>query len=204
VAYCLELSGHPEEARLYYAETIRLKSSLFAEAAAGFARCCDMLGVPERGVKVLETVHERRLGTHHTYFTLGVLYEQDNRVGEALALYKKAMEIKPSQPIYFNHYFDALLKTGDFETASEICAILEKSAPDSPKTLMARGDLHLARENHAGALADYNKALALSPKPTWEIYARLATVHEKTGDQEKAEYYQKMSDTLHDASPPPP
>jgi tetratricopeptide (TPR) repeat protein len=201
VAHCLELSGRPEEAELYYAEVIRLKSPLFAEAATGFARCCDMLGAPEKGIKVLESVHERELGTHHTYFTLGALYEQDNRTGEALPLYKKAMEINPSQPIYLNHYFDALLKTKDFATAAGICATLEKHAPNSPKTLMAKGDLYLAQGKHDEALADYNKALALLSKPSWEIYEKLASFYEKTGDPEKAAHYKEISDSLYNAAP---
>lgn len=118
------------------------------------------------------------------------LLEQMERFDLATEAYGKVPRDHPSYYLAELGRSDVLRRSGKPDAAVEVLEQLARSHPDLPQVHVAAGDLHRSMENHAAAVAAYDRAVALYDEQEtalWFVHYARAISHERLGDWEKAE-----------------
>ncbi len=113
----------------------------------------------------------------------------------ALRNFDKAIDLYPE-------YTDAWIRKGitlmDLDDLNQAAECMNKSVALSPnyfKAVYNRGRLRYQMGDYEGAVTDFSKAVALKPlHPT--AHSRFADALDKTGNDERAEYYRMKADEL--------
>ena len=125
---------------------------------------------------VLGTMQEQFPGSPEAYFRMGRLYRVENRPGEALAQYEKALEVAGGrgEVMMLSEIIDFELKTGRIDEAE---ARLKTILRDDPAHLIANnllGMVHLSQRRFADAAAAFEAQLKINPNSA-TVYSQLAS-----------------------------
>ena len=93
----------------------------------------------------------------------GFVYEAQNKLDEAVAVYKEALKANPDNAAFVERLGDLLVKLGRYgEAQSEIEALME-SLPRDPRVWMKLGAVHYEQKQYDRAVAAFRQAVALEP-----------------------------------------
>ncbi len=116
---------------------------------------------------------------------------------EGLQQYDLAIEVYRSMPADSPAYHaaelgraDALRRSDRLDQAIEVLEQLTRSHGTLPSVQSTLGDLLRAKEDYAGAITAYDRAIELAPKDTpsrWLLYYSRGIAHERSDDGEAAE-----------------
>ncbi len=86
--------------------------------------CYSRLGRHEDAMNCFQSVLNKDPDHYEAQFNLANTLQEQNQIDEALLLYKKIRDLKPT-PLYYTNYYQALMKCGQYEEAKAL--ILEGS-----------------------------------------------------------------------------
>jgi tetratricopeptide (TPR) repeat protein len=120
--------------------------------------------------------------THYeTWFILGSLYIQEDKLDEGLNALKKAKELAPDDPDTLFALGSAYFRLGDYTTAiSEIQAGL-KIEPSAPQALFDLGNSYLMLKEDQQAILAYEKAVNLE-KEFWPAVNNIGLIEYEKGN----------------------
>lgn len=131
-------------------------------------------------------------GNHRAHMNLGYAFEQQGRLAEAVAHYRRGVDLLPIEPTYRNILGYALIRTGNAHDAIEH---LTAALAIDPEYAAAHTNLGLAL-THAGHLdrARYHYTEALRVVPTQpEAHNNLAAILVSQGDLSQAKVHFKAA-----------
>lgn len=127
---------------------------------------------------------------------LGELMRERNRMGAAVAEFKKAHQIVGDKyESLSNKYALALLEVGSYEEAERVLVGSLRVHPGVAATNVHLGRIHIARKNWKKAREAYSEALATDPFDP-EIHLALTVAHQQLGDKKLAERTKKAASVL--------
>jgi len=119
------------------------------------------------------------------HVTLARLYEYRNQLDEALAAYRRVLELDPKQyDVYFS-VGSILHLQNDFEGALKYYEQYAEQFPMDIKSYTTLGDLYRDEGDFEKSKVNYEKALLLEPERV-AVNLELADIYTKLGDFEKA------------------
>lgn len=125
---------------------------------------------------------------HFCYVERGNAHYHLKQYEEAIASWKKALDISPGNPEVLTNIAEGLMKQGKTDEAwGYIQAALAASSP-YPETLEVLGEIHLARGEAASAAESFVSALRKNPELV-TAYRGAASAYEKMGDYGPAASY---------------
>jgi predicted O-linked N-acetylglucosamine transferase (SPINDLY family) len=97
------------------------------------------------------------------YFRLGLACADKGRLEEAIATYRKAVQIKPDLAPAHRNLGKALFETGDVDGAIEAFSTFARLSPNAPQAHNCLGTSLKCRGQIDEAMASFRRALALRP-----------------------------------------
>ena len=94
---------------------------------------------------------------------LGFVYEAQNKLDDAVAVYKEALKANPDNAAFVERLGDLLVKLGRYgEAQSEIESLVE-SLPRDPRVWLKLGAIHYEQKQCDKAVAAFRQAVSLEP-----------------------------------------
>ncbi|WP_374943534.1 tetratricopeptide repeat protein [Sphingomonas sp.] len=115
----------------------------------------------------------------------GMLADLEQRPGEAIAAYTKALQSEPGNGYALQQRAAAYVARGDREHAEADLTAAIAASPDDAAGYVGRGNLMLEGERYDAALKDFDSAHALDPKNAWAL-ANRGMARAWTGDDAAA------------------
>ncbi len=157
----LEILGRREEADREYARALELapghKLASFNSATSALKR--GQLAAAEKRFRELLACHDFAPGHHN----LGRCMELQGRLDEALAAYRRALDVDPGHSPARNSLALALERRGETDRAVAEFRLLLAYEPDNALAHFNLADLLLSLSRAAEAAAHYRQGLALEP-----------------------------------------
>lgn len=155
-------------------------------------------GDVQKSSELYHQLAEAYPGDERSHFLLGNNYLEQQKLKEAIAAYRKAIEINREFAAPYNTLGYALRFSGDNREAEKVFKKYAELVPDRPNPHDSYGELLLALGQHEESIAAYRKALAVDPHFT-PSYLGLATNLNLLGKHEEArallaEMYQQARD----------
>ncbi|HUR97389.1 MAG TPA: tetratricopeptide repeat protein [Pyrinomonadaceae bacterium] len=119
------------------------------------------------------------------YNNRGVSYRRRGQSANALADFKKAAELVPSNAAFLTNQGNANTDLKNFDVALENYAAALRLDPRYARAYSGRGHLYSVTERPDDAIADFSKAIEYDPKDP-ENYFNRAVVYKKKGEHEKS------------------
>lgn len=181
----LEKANRPEDALRHYREALRIKPDYY-EAQCNLAMLLLRSGQPDEATRLLEDVVRRGPHLAEAHYQLGVAYSMQNRLAEAIAAIKNAVEIEPGATQ--RRFVWALFQkaAGQYAAAKQNLQRCLAEQPENADVLI-RLSLLLSTTNDArvrsgsDALALANRACALTSESPAALDA-LAAAQAELGD----------------------
>jgi tetratricopeptide (TPR) repeat protein len=135
-----------------------------------------------------------RLNPEYTlaYLQLARLYEETQRLEEALSTYERIIEVDPmGEPAQFSLLKKSLIggiflaRSGDFDGALRLFKSAAEIAPDDPTAHYNIGQVYLRKKDEAKAEEAFRKVVALDPRHQ-EAYLHLGNLYERQKRMEEA------------------
>ncbi len=181
--FCL---GRREEAVEHYRQTLRLQPD-YSEALNNMGTALNELNRLDEAAQCYETA----LGLAPTallHYNLANVRTRQQRLGEAVTQYQRALALEPERPELYNNLGNALRHLGRYADAEASYREALKLQPDHAMAHEAHANLGtvlLQLNRYDEAQASYAKALALKPDFPAAV-AGQANVLEKQGQYEQA------------------
>jgi Flp pilus assembly protein TadD len=115
------------------------------------------------------------------HYVLATALSANNQERDALAEYRRAAELTPTNPAFLDHLAVSLALNGDTEGAIEQ---LQRAISIDPASFEYRFNLAYVLESEgkfAEAIPPLEKAVTISRGRDWRCLAELAKVYDKTG-----------------------
>ena len=94
---------------------------------------------------------------------LGFVYEAQNKLDDAVAVYKEALKANPDNAAFVERLGDLLVKLGRYgEAQSEIESLVD-SLPRDPRVWLKLGAIHYEQKQYDKAVAAFRQAVSLEP-----------------------------------------
>src|SRR5208282_3501814 len=119
------------------------------------------------------------------WINLGVAYQDVGKVNEAIAAFRKQLEIDPSDKMANLYLGIALERNQNYAEAEAAFRKQIEISPLSASTYEVLADLLLRQHDYARAIPDLEKAAVLSPK-NWQIQVYLGIAYGNTGRANEA------------------
>lgn len=119
---------------------------------------------------------------------LGVVYLRTSRTAEALALFKRGLELHPTSVPLLSNQARALQEMGELDQATEILDQIELVNEANPYFYIYRGELALSRGDTETALGYMRQALRTDSEVP-EVHLGLVKVFMATGDTQRARHH---------------
>lgn len=132
-------------------------------------------GMLEKALERLETAARLEPGSGAVAFGKGRVYERGGRANEALAEYERAIAMNPSDAVARSRFANVAMNIRRFDLAEPHLRILLDLNYQPARTHHALGYVAEVRGDHAAAVSEYRRALALDPnlQPAREALARI-------------------------------
>ena len=116
---------------------------------------------------------------------LGQILEKETKPDQAMALYQRAVQIKPDFVDALNNLGNILVAKGKHEEAYEIFTKAIEYQPDLAKPYNNRGNVNRLMQRYDEALIDLNRGIELKPD-YWSIYYNRGITYLQIGNHTKA------------------
>lgn len=116
-------------------------------------------------------------------YKAGQALEKDQRLDDAVAAFRKALEIDPALGEAYEHLGRIYERAGNFEEATRAFVQLTQLEPENLRALLALGEIYTQRDYLADALALYYRAVRVDAK---SAPARLGLAHALDKNKEYA------------------
>jgi tetratricopeptide (TPR) repeat protein len=154
------------------------------------------LGQTEAAKEYFKKALKKEPANVDALFGLGAIYQQEDQMTEAKALYGEALDIEPNNVDLLNNYLVLLGKESPDEAIKEL-EKLEKINKQMPLIPMQIGLIYADQKNYKKAIKFINRAIMLDPENVMNMY-NAAIVLDKMGDYDQAvsyyEYVLEMND----------
>lgn len=125
------------------------------------------------------------------YYSVGVVFANENNFDKAIPYFLKAVQLKPDYPEALNNACYALANLGRVNESMPYCDRAYKLNPEDGAILDSLGFAHFKSGNIQKAIEFYQKALKVDSS-LYEIYLHYAQALEKNGQlAESSAYYKK-------------
>jgi protein O-mannosyl-transferase len=119
------------------------------------------------------------------YLNRGLALEQENRSGDAVKDFSKAIELRSNYPKAYNSRGISFYKKEMYaEAMSDFSRAIEQK-PDYANAYINRGNVFSDEKRYREAMDDYNRAIALEPASAMAYYNR-ALAESESGKMERA------------------
>ncbi|MCP4656035.1 MAG: tetratricopeptide repeat protein [bacterium] len=129
--------------------------------------------------------HRSAPGEFRWLYYLGLLYQQNGKLPEAVDYYERALAVRPSDLAALVHLGEVHLAANDLEKAEARLRSALGTAPSSPAALASLGQIALARGEHQQAVEYLTSALELVPAAD-RLHYSLGMAYRGLRDMEKA------------------
>jgi len=149
----------------------------------------------ERRTEIIEQVLSTTGDELRRYLNISAFYKDSNRPDEAIAQYKKVLEIDPCNPEAFLGLFDIAMKKSDFETVEQLVQTARRFNLDGCDGQYFAGRLSLIRKEFQDAVAKLS--IALKERPVFsQGYLYRSVAHSFLGNDEGAVVDARRAATL--------
>ena len=163
------------------------------EVVLNLARVYVESGNIERAAKLIEAVPESDR-TARMEFTLGAAYEQMKRPKDAIAAYKRAVDLEPGDVPSMNALGQALLNDGQMDEALKVYKDVVAADPEDGGALVHIGEIQRRQGKYDDALATIRKARKKDPDNLEAGYNEGLLLDVLGRYDEAAATYEKMVD----------
>ena len=163
-------AGSFVEAARHYENSFKLAPNL-RPARLGLARALSKIGDQDRAVFLLREVAEKDPAASNG---LGLLELQRGHLHNAIAAFRRAVELQPEYPEAYNNLAGALAQTGDRPGAVQAYREAIRLQPDLSQARFAYGLLLAGEERYQEAAVEFEAATRANPA--------LAEAHSGLGD----------------------
>jgi tetratricopeptide (TPR) repeat protein len=132
------------------------------EVVLNLARLYVESGDMAHAAKVIEAVPQDSR-TAKMELALGAAYDQMKRPKDAIAAYKRGVELEPSDPRGLNALAQALTKDEQYDEALKVYHDLSEVDPDDPNALIHAGEILYQQGKYEDSLVAIRKALKKDP-----------------------------------------
>ena len=176
----LKRDGHLNELCAFY-QGIRRNTSFPSKLDLLTARCLFDLKRNKRARDTLKDIVEKRPSAE-AYYWLAKTYEVEKDWGKMERAIQQATLLDPNNSEYHMLFSKLLKRLGELEKAeAEADLAIRYDEGRSPWSLNRRAWIRLARQDPAGAVADWQRAIQLKPD-TARFYAYAAEAYHRLGD----------------------
>jgi tetratricopeptide (TPR) repeat protein len=164
------LEANPRIAQFWYSHIvalIKLEKSTDAKALLNQAKSKGIKGADfdqlEQRLNDADKALSIKPNSANDHFNMGVVFQEQNRLGEAIEAYNKALSINPD---FFEAYYNlgvTLKKQGKLEDAIYAYKKVALIKPDFVDAYLNMGIIFEAQNKHERALEIYNKAISIKP-----------------------------------------
>ena len=104
------------------------------------------------------------------YAQQGKQFLQNNRFGQAIEMYRKAIELRPEDYDSLFNLGQSYFSIGKFQEGLEVAQKAVQISPASANAHFLVGNILAAMQRHGEAVEEYNKTNALNPNSTYSFY----------------------------------
>ena len=123
---------------------------------------------------------------HFAHYNLGVVYQKQGKLDQAVVEYKEEMKLTPDDPGAAENLGLVYLEKGDPDGALTILQQALKIDPKLYKSLDGIGKAYLRKGQPAQAIPYFQRALAVAPDSA-KMHFQLGQAYLKTGQREKGQ-----------------
>lgn len=156
----------------------------------------------EKALECCKKASELDPGDIWPHNNAGYIYKLMKRYDDAIAEYKKAIELmKPGQSILPQRNLATCYEiTGDYETSMKYCQDVLKHWPNDKTTHIRIADLMTMMKNYDGAVKGYLDIIKKFNYPEEDAYYEIMNIYLEAGDLKRAEEYAIKSLTANTGS----
>ncbi len=163
------------------------------EVVLNLARVYVESGDVERAAKLIEAVPESDR-TGRMEFTLGAAYDQLKRPKDAIASYKRAVDLQPGDVPTMNALGQALLNDGQFDAALKVYRDISAADPEDAGAMIKIAEIQRRQGKYDDALTTIRKARKKDPENLEAGYNEGLLLDVLGHYDEAAAVYEKMVD----------
>ncbi len=104
------------------------------------------------------------------YSQQGKQFLQSNRFGQAIEMYKKALDLRPEDYDSLWSLGQSYFSIGKFQEGLEVAQKAVQISPASANAHFLLGNIYAAMQRHGEAIEEYNKTNALAPNSNFSFY----------------------------------
>jgi arylsulfatase A-like enzyme/predicted Zn-dependent protease len=138
------------------------KISVFNRLAQ--ARESGLNGAPEAGIQSIQSIIAEDPGISDAYFALGNIYYKTRRFREALGAFQKSLDLKPDDSFAVINIANSFQALGQSEQAERFVLDYLAKGLDDPQLYFLLGNIRIRRGDPDGAVAYFEKCLAVNPQ----------------------------------------
>jgi tetratricopeptide (TPR) repeat protein len=120
------------------------------------------------------------------YITIGETCEGKGDAAAAFLAYSYVINLKPNDTKGYHKRGSLYAKNGMFDSAIDDFTTIIGIQHDDDLAYLSRATNYLSKDEHARAIADYNKAISLSGKPGAHSYYLRGNAYKKAGEIDHA------------------
>lgn len=185
--------NQPRQAEYCYRQSIKHnKKSIDGYNGLGFAlakqgRHLEALPIYHRAIKLAEDVPEEymKVGAVNCYANLALSLETLERYEDAVAAYRRILELSPDNAQAVSRYPLMLARARHFTEAESFCRELLDRNEDDAVVRLSLGRVYLLQGNPNAAIGEFNRVLARSSSYA-PAQLRLAEAYDALGDDERS------------------
>lgn len=164
LANVLREVGRLDEALAAYRRAIQFKPR-YAEAYRNFGNLLRDMGAPaEEVIDALQQSARLNPNLAEIHDNLGSMLKDNNRLDEAIAVFRDGVRHKPNRAETWNNLGDALNKKEAFDEAVAACKEALRLRPDYHGAWNNLGNALRGRRQFEGAVGAYRRAIGLKPE----------------------------------------
>ena len=114
--------------------------------------------------KLLQQAEERNKNYVHTYVIRGNMYGEQNKIEEAIAEFKKAIDLSPLNPVRYERAAELLFSLKKFEEAVEILSVALKNELEFPSLHHYLSQAYYSLKNYKKAIRHIRSSLNADPE----------------------------------------
>jgi Flp pilus assembly protein TadD len=165
-------------------------------AAMAYTRAIVSSGDPAKAIAKWQQWTQDHPNDAQGFTILGTLQETQGQRDQAMASYKKALQINPEQPISANNLSYLMIETGqNIDVALSLAQVARRAMPDSPSTADTLAWVYYHKGNYTSARDLLEDAVKSNPNDA-ALHYHLGLTYGKLSDNSDATLHLKKAVTL--------
>jgi len=157
------LQQYLRQATRVYLRAITIRPDDF-EANLNLSACYFQLGKSDLAEQYCRAAIRINGSSAQAYSNLGIIYDSQNRLYEAISAYKSSLEMDPRQPDALIHLGSTYMRQGRLKDALRNFRRAAAEAPSDPEPWQQIGSCYFHMRDYPKALEAYQKALSLDER----------------------------------------